>query len=121
MIFFENDDEVSVMKKKYRVCKNHEFSAIMKEKQFYACPAFVIYVRPRALDHARVGISVGKKLGNAVQRNRVKRQVRMMVDEIYDFNEEFDTVLIVRPKYDCENYLNNKKSLERLKKKVKMI
>ncbi len=121
MIFFENDDEVSVMKKKYRVCKNHEFSAIMKEKQFYACPAFVIYVKPRALDHARVGISVGKKLGNAVQRNRVKRQVRMMVDEIYDFNEEFDTVLIVRPKYDCENYLNNKKSLERLKKKVKMI
>ena len=121
MIFFENDDEVSVMKKKYRVCKNHEFSAIMKEKQFYACPAFVIYVKPRALDHARVGISVGKKLGNAVQRNRVKRQVRMMVDEIYDFNEEFDTVLIVRPKYDSENYLNNKKSLERLKKKVKMI
>lgn len=109
------------MKKKYRVCKNHEFSAIMKEKQFYACPAFVIYVKPRALDHARVGISVGKKLGNAVQRNRVKRQVRMMVDEIYDFNEEFDTVLVVRPKYDCENYLNNKKSLERLKKKVKMI
>ena len=109
------------MKKKYRVCKNHEFSAIMKEKQFYACPAFVIYVKLRALDHARVGISVGKKLGNAVQRNRVKRQVRMMVDEIYDFNEEFDTVLIVRPKYDCENYLNNKKSLERLKKKVKMI
>ena len=109
------------MKKKYRVCKNHEFSAIMKEKQFYACPAFVIYVKPRALDHARVGISVGKKLGNAVQRNRVKRQVRMMVDEIYDFNEEFDTVLIVRPKYDSENYLNNKKSLERLKKKVKMI
>lgn len=109
------------MKKKYRVCKNHEFSAIMKEKQFYACPAFVIYVKPRALDHARVGISVGKKLGNAVQRNRVKRQVRMMVDEIYDFKEEFDTVLIVRPKYDCENYLNNKKSLERLKKKVKMI
>ena len=108
------------MKKKYRVCKNHEFSAIMKKKQFYACPAFVIYVKPRALDHARVGISVGKKLGNAVQRNRVKRQVRMMVDEIYDFNEEFDTVLIVRPKYDCENYLNNKKSLERLKKKVKI-
>ena len=86
------------MKKKYRVCKNHEFSAIMKEKQFYACPAFVIYVKPRALDHARVGISVGKKLGNAVQRNRVKRQVRMMVDEIYDFNEEFVKVLNGSPK-----------------------
>lgn len=51
----------------------------------------------------------------------IKRQVRMMVDEIFDFHEDFDTVLIVRPKYDSENYLNNKKSLERLKKKVKMI
>ncbi|MFR9117328.1 MAG: ribonuclease P protein component [Merdibacter sp.] len=50
------------MKKQYRVCKNYEFSAILKEKRFYACPSFVIYVRPREKEYARVGISVGKKL-----------------------------------------------------------
>ena len=109
------------MKKKYRVCKNYEFSSIMNEKHYYACPSFVIYVKPRILDHARVGISVGKKMGKAIIRNKIKRQVRMMVDEIYDFTEDFDTIIIVRPKYHEENYGNNKKSLERLKKKVKMV
>lgn len=108
------------MKKQYRVCKSYEFSSIMKEKKYYACPSFVIYVKPRAYDHARVGISVGKKLGKAVQRNKIKRQVRMMVDDLFDFQEKFDTILIVRPKYNEENYINNKKSLERLKKKVRI-
>ena len=109
------------MKKQYRVCKNYEFSAILKEKRFYACPSFVIYVRPREKEYARVGISVGKKLGNAVVRNKIKRQVRMMVDEIFAFTEKFDTIIIVRPKYHEENYGNNKKGLERLKKKVKIV
>ena len=71
-------------------------------------------------EHARVGISVGKKLGKAVQRNKIKRQVRMMVQEIYDFSENFDTIILVRVKYKEESYLNNKKLLERLVKKVKI-
>ena len=78
-------------------------------------------MRPREKEYARVGISVGKKLGNAVVRNKIKRQVRMMVDEIFDFTEKFDTIIIVRPKYHEENYGNNKKGLERLKKKVKIV
>lgn len=40
---------------------------------------------------------VGKKLGNAVVRNKIKRQVRSMVDDCFDFNEAFDTIIIVRP------------------------
>ena len=43
------------------------------------------------------------------------QEVRMMVDEIFDFTEKFDTIIIVRPKYHEENYGNNKKGLERLK------
>ena len=108
------------MKKQYRVCKNYEFSAILKEKRFYACPSFVIYVKPRKEDHARVGISVGKKIGNAVVRNKVKRQVRMILHEIFDFNGNFDMILLVRIKYLDENYNTNKNCLEKLLKKVKI-
>ena len=108
------------MKKEYRVKDTREFSSIMSYKRFYACPSFVIYVKPRKLDHARVGISVGKKMGNAVARNKVKRQVRSMVQDLYSFDENFDTIILVRVKYHEENYINNKKLLERLIKKVKI-
>lgn len=108
------------MKKEYRVKKSDEFAEIMKYKKFYTCPSFVIYVKSRKENHARVGISVGKKLGNAVVRNKIKRQVRMMIQDIYNFEEEFDTIILIRIKYHEENYGNNKKLLERLVKKVKI-
>ena len=92
----------------------------MNYKKFYTCPSFVIYVKPRKEDHARVGISVGKKMGKAVIRNKIKRQVRSMVQDIYTFDENFDTIILVRVKYHEENYINNKKLLERLIKKVKI-
>ena len=44
----------------------------------------------------------------------------MMVQEIYTFEENFDTIILVRVKYHEENYINNKKLLERLVKKVKI-
>ena len=108
------------MKKKYRVKKSDEFAKIMNYKKFYTCPSFSIYVKPRVEDHARVGISVGKKLGNAVVRNKVKRQVREMVHDIYSFEENFDTIILVRVKYPEESYVNNKKLLERLVKNVRI-
>lgn len=108
------------MKKDCRVKKSDEFAEIMKYKKFYSSPSFVIYVKPRKEDHARIGISVGKKMGNAVVRNKIKRQVRMMVQDIYTFDENFDTIILIRVKYHEESYINNKKVLERLVKKVKI-
>lgn len=104
----------------YRVRKSEEFLEIMKYKRFYANPAFTLYVKPRKEDHPRIGLSVGKKIGKAHVRNKVKRQIRMMVQEIYDFDENFDSIILVRGQYSEENYRNNKKRLETLYKKVKI-
>ena len=91
------------MKKLYRIKKNEEFSALIKKRHSVASDVFIIYFADRKQDNARAGISVSKKLGNAVTRNRIKRQVREMIRALIDFdNTDKDIVVIVR-----NNYLNN--------------
>ena len=57
----------------------------------------VLYARANRSDGNRVGITVSKKLGHAVVRNRVRRRLR----EIYRLNEErfapgWDIVVVAR-------------------------
>ena len=74
------------MNKEKRIRKNEEFQAIIAKKHSSANRCFIIYYDLKKQDNARVGISVSKKLGKAVQRNKIKRQLRMMISETIDFN-----------------------------------
>src|SRR5699024_5418330 len=87
------------MKKAYRVKKEKEFQKIIQLKQSFANRNFVLYKMHKAEQaHFRVGISVGKKVGNAVVRNRVKRQIRQGLFEIQkEISPEYDFILIGRP------------------------
>ncbi|PSL45940.1 ribonuclease P protein component [Salsuginibacillus halophilus] len=70
------------MKKSFRIKKSEEFSRIFQTGTSYANRQFVVYVLERPeLEAFRVGITVGRKLGNAVVRNRTKRRVRELVRE----------------------------------------
>lgn len=108
------------MRKELRVKKSQEFSEIMNYKRYYNSDVMTLYVKPKKEAINRVGLSVGKKIGNAVVRNKVKRQVRMMVQETYTFEENFDTIILIRKKFTEESYDSNKKVLEMLLKKVKI-
>jgi ribonuclease P protein component len=63
----------------------------------YANSYLVLYARRNRTDTNRVGVTVGKKLGHAVVRNRVRRRLR----EVYRLNEErfvpgWDIVVVAR-------------------------
>lgn len=108
------------MRKELRVRKSQEFSEIIKNRQFYSSKVMTLYVKEKKEDQNRVGLSVSKKIGNAVVRNKVKRQLRMMVQETYTFHENFDTIILIREQFTKESYESNKKVLELLLKKVKI-
>ena len=56
-----------------------------------------MYVRPNRGGPSRFGFSVGKKVGNAVARNRVKRLLRVAVRQLLpELRSGVDVVVIAR-------------------------
>ena len=111
------------MNKQYRVKKAQEIELIIKEKKFSANSFFVVYKRKNSeTSHFRYAISVGKKIGKAVIRNKVKRQIRAIVDLIkVDTDKPYDVFIIVRPKVLQLSFEEMKENLEYLFNKQKLI
>ncbi len=100
------------MKKAYRVKKNSEFQEILKTGKSFANRELVIYYKEKPLQtHFRIGISVGKKIGNAVTRNRIKRYIRQSFIQLEDkVIPETDIIIIARKPavdMDCKQIKNS--------------
>ena len=109
------------MKKKNRVKKHEEFQKVIHGGKKSTNHSFVLYVTEKKEKEARIGITLSKKMGNAVKRNLIKRQVRMMCQDLISFEDcPFDAVLIVRFGYLSNDFEHNKKSLEKLFSKATM-
>ena len=64
------------MKKMYIVKHQYDFDKIIKTGYRNKNDIFIVYSMQNNLKYARYGISVGKKLGNAVYRNRkIKKKI----------------------------------------------
>ena len=77
--------------------KNHEFRRLYNKGKSAASQYIVIYVRKNNSIGNRLGITVSKKIGSAVQRNRVRRRLK----EIYrlcetDLKPGYDIVIVAR-------------------------
>lgn len=106
------------MKKELRVRKNEEFQQIIGKKTSVVNRQFVLYYTKNELNHRRVGLSVSKKLGKAIVRNKIKRQVRHMVRTIFNLDSSYDYIIIVRNGYLNQDFEMNKMSLQKLYDKV---
>lgn len=101
------------MKKAYRVKKNKEFQEIFKKGKSFANRQFVVYsLKKPEQEHFRIGISVSKKLGNAVRRNQIKRYIRQAFLELEkDIRNEYDLIIIARKPTADMDFFEIKKSL----------
>jgi ribonuclease P protein component len=87
-------------RKRRRLSRSGEFERVYREGSSHASRHLVVYAFPRAEEDGdvRLGVSVGRKLGGAVERNRMKRLLR----EAFWANAEelrtgHDFVIVARP------------------------
>ena len=85
------------MKVVNRIKANKDFALAIKNGKSLRTQSYFFHIYKNDFNHIRVGISVSKKLGNAVTRNRIKRQVRAICDGVIDYNSDsYDIVIVVK-------------------------
>lgn len=102
------------MNKRQRVKKNREFQTIFKDGKSFANRQFIVYqYKKEGQTEFRLGLSVSKKIGNAVTRNRIKRYLRQAFLELKDdLHQNMDYVVIARKQAATMDFHETKKSLQ---------
>lgn len=110
------------MNSNYRIKKNSEFQSVFKKGRSTANRQFVVYVMKRNdQPHFRLGLSVSKRIGNAVTRNRVKRLIRESFHQLSDkITDPYDFVVIARKPASEMNLEEVKSSLIHVLKRARV-
>lgn len=108
------------MKKIERVKSQQDFQKIISSNQRINTDVYVIYFQKNDVDFPRYGIAASKKLGNAVIRVKIRRQVRAMIHQIKKnrlINKK-DYIVIVKKTYLKNDYQTNLQVLDKMLKKA---
>ena len=85
------------MNRRYRLTKPDDFARVRRQGRSWAGPLLVLAAARNQGDQVRFGFSVGKRIGNAVTRNRTKRRLREAVWRQRDLIPSgYDLVFIAR-------------------------
>jgi len=61
---------------RHRLAHARQFAAVYGARMRKVRGPLIVYTRPNALDTCRLGLSIGRRIGSAVIRNTIKRQLR---------------------------------------------
>ena len=75
----------------------------MKQGKRFRVLGLNLIVAPNACNHARLGLAVSTKYGNAVQRNRLKRCLRSAFRQHGIRNQAIDILAIPTPQLKAKN------------------
>lgn len=96
------------MKKINIVRTSRDFDRIIHNNKPYKYKDFIIYIEKTNESIYRFGITVSKKIINAVGRNKIKRQIKDIIDK-KTYQNGFNCIIIVRRGILEKNYseINN--------------
>jgi len=99
------------VKRSHRLLKDADFQVVLAKKIHVKSPEFTIYGFKKQSGETRIGISVSKKIGIAVVRNKIRRQIKMMLSKQFVLTDPIDYIVIVRHVYLGKTFLENQTHL----------
>ncbi len=109
------------MQKYLSLNENTDFQRAYHRGKSCARPALVVYSLKNRVGVCRVGITVSKKIGNAVERNRSRRIIRAAFQNIfktYGISGNYDFVFVARTKTKYLKTPQVEKAMEELLREV---
>ena len=100
------------MKRRFRLVRSNDFKRVRREGKSFAHPFFVLLLAHGSCENSRAGISISRSVGNAVTRNRIRRQIRAILnDHLGKIKENRDILIIVRKNIKTANFFEIKSTL----------
>ena len=110
------------MKKKYIIKKNYHIQKIIFARKSVSNKYFIVFTLDNSLDYFRFVVSIGKKVGKAVVRNKIKRQIKALIyQNKYKIKKNYDILIIVRPSIISLKYLAIEENLTDILRKANLI
>jgi len=105
-----------------RIKSNEDFVYTVRNSRALKSPSYIVHFKNNELSICRVGISVSKKLANAVMRNRIKRQIRAMCDSLINYSlHAFDIVIVVKEPFLKNDFNTNKELLMKIFEQIGIV
>lgn len=110
------------MQKQYRLTHRADFNKVYRRGRSTANRQFVVYYLANAdTKHFKLGVSISKKLGNAVIRNRLKRQIKEIIRlDSGHIKSQIDMIIIVRQQAVAMDYNELRRSLIHVLRRAKL-
>ena len=106
------------MKRHYRLRRNSDFQRVRRQGTSKASPLMVLAFLRNELKHSRFGFVINKRVGKAVRRNKIKRQMREATRQrMAHIKPGFDIVFIARQPICQADYREIEETLAHLLKK----
>ena len=106
------------MKREETIKDQTIFNNIIRNGKFKKNDYFVLYSSTKDEEKINYGIAIGKKVGNAVTRNKLKRQTRAIIDNNRKLFENYHNyIIMIRKSCSYSKYNELEKALVDLLKK----
>lgn len=108
------------MKKINILKKNREYNELITKGKRINSKEVIIYYNEEKINNYFFGFSVSKKLGNAVTRNKIKRQIKNILDQ-KNYKNGFKCIIMVKKDFLNKTYEEKGQIIFNLLNKIDII